>query len=768
MRHDWIWPALPHTFVRWFVESALSEWSPHGLGSAGQTPTFNIVLAMLALFGACGVPSNLTLFCLMMAIFAGAAAGVSYLFAVTQVRLDATSGRALAFAYAFGPVAFEKIVAGHLYWLVAYATLPWFAAFIWNGCADSPNRLRSFLAAALLYVVASTQIQFVVFDFFVALIIVIAIGRSRAAWIGLAFVVLVGMMHNANPALGPFRRHDEFVFNRFHATASWEEGMSSPVLELARFGGYFHYDQLALGGLPETVFDVARAFAAALAGAALIIRRDRRTAVFAIVGLGALFFASGWDGPFAPAMIYTLHRSDLFTLFRELYHVMALYALATTVLIALALEKLPVRVRRVAAFAVCVTTLPFLTLGLDRAVPAVTPVAGETESGYDLPFERVLLPDQEPIGADHRDFGGLDPARLSDDVVSSGDPILAVRAIIEGSLPMMRQRALLADLGVDSASFRTNRISVVNDSFQVDTGAEFTDFERHQRSLARRFGDDVTWNDARPVLAVETPHSTSALDAYLADADVPPGLELALRSSYEGNDIRKQWVSGRIWSFEQPDAENVAADTVLTGSAAPLSISLPPARSGFVYILAFGGPIEIGGVRTAVVPGSQRGLYHWYRRPIVFGTRQLEVSAANSPTGVSGIARAIVSRDGAWRPKTSSFPMLRYTALAPTRSSPWSLSATLPASPVSRTLVFRQTFESGWRLDVAGRSYGMPTRTHGVFDGWTVPPTPRDEAVVISYAPESNALFMVALSIAVEAAVLGSLVVTILQQRFAS
>lgn len=737
-RHDWIWPSVPATFVRMFLEGALSAWNPHGLGAGSQIPSLNPVYLSFAVLGYLGVPARLVLFVALFASFIFSALGIVRALFVLRIPLDLGTSRALGLAYAFGPICFQKDAAGHIFWLAAYSALPWFSAAVYRGCTE--REARSFAAAALLFAFSTVQVQFMFYDAFVAVTIAAMYARSARAALGVALIFAVGGLHNADALLAPSRSIADTLNTRLHATEEWERGMSASLGELMQFSGYMHYDQNAVPSTLLPLYRFGRFSFFTLAVVGFLIRwRDRRAVIFAVVALGGLFAAAGWDGPFKPLFSYALHRSDDFIVFREFFHSMALYAFGTTMLVAMALSSLPPRFRSfscgMALAIAALLTLPFSSGGLVRMVPSVTPDPLENEVGYALPHLRALLPYQEPIREPGDRSAGLDPARLSDDVATAGDPPLIVRSIVDQALPYTLQATLLADVGIDRAVWRVRRQSALSDGFEPGVGASFAGFRRRNSQLHTRFAPGVAFMNARPMIGLSSSFG-GPIACELADASLPNGRRVPVRSSYTGNDIRRQWVSGRLWSWMAPKALDVSMDPVFTESKRPLDLLLAAHPGDTVYALAVSAALSLNNQSPRRIFQARGGTYRWD----AWALRRRVTRAMLTSRGFSSVADVIVSRDPAWHPAACSPALAERTQpVSYSYTVPWTIRARIPPHAAQSVLTFARVFSRGWELRLDGRYVGPAQPGDGIFNAWRIPRQRRTQLAEISFAPQRSA-----------------------------
>ncbi len=748
---DWIWPVHAQGLVQWFTDDAISQWDPHGLGGIGAIPTFNFVYAALALLAAVGFSSNAVLFIFLGGALVAAILGTRKLLAELDIRVDRISEWALSGSYGLGPICFQKAAAGHLFWLAAYAALPWFTAFAWRGC--SRHDVRAFGVAALLYAISSTQIQFLGFDAFLFVAIAVVHRPSPLTWAGAAGILIVGLVHNANVFLAPLRPSAGFNIVGFHATLDWERGMSGTLLDLARMSGYLNHDVAGLPPPLHPIYAAAKMLLALLALIGIALQRDKRALVFGIVAAGALLFANGWKGPLQPLMQWWLFHASTFTVFRELFHIMALYALAVTILAALALSKLPKRVSIVFPLVALAAASPFLTLGLNRLVPNVGPDRGEHRAAG-IHGLRVLLPMQEPVARPGLASGGLDPARLVSDVASAGDPPLVLQAVLDGRLSRPTQEKLLADMGISRIAWRSGWASDLPDAFEPGVGAIFTEFQQQQQILRRRYTAPSNLSDVRSLLSLESVDASDPISSFLADYQVPPGRDISLVSSFVGNDIHRMWVSSRVWSWYAPNTDRVLGQPVYTTSSAPLSLPVHAATGTFIYILTSGKFATLDGMEPISYVGWRSSSYHWLRWRLT----KTEGTARFRSVGFSSVARVIVSGRAGWSPNVAGAPHSLPARALPTSSiSLWTVTSTLPSSTAAMRLVYARSYSSGWHLSVDGHDLGSAHRADGIFNGWIVGAAARPRTLRLFYAEEVPSATLILVDAVLELTILALL-----------
>lgn len=752
LHHDWLWPTDAHRFPALFA-GGLSAFASHGYGGGGGTPSVNVSLLLFALLGALGVPSVGVLFVFVAASIVCAQLATEALLAELEPRLGSLERTLAAACYAFGPVLFQKLVAGHVYYVLAYALLPAVALLAVRGTRT--ERLGPFLGAGLAIAASSGQLQFLVFDTLVVLAIAAARPRVRTfAFAGGA--IALGGLHNANAiaaALGAF--HDVSLA-RFQATLQWELDQSAHPLDLAPLGGYLGYDRAALVGPRLALYDVGRWTLVVLACASLARVRRAHVVVCSGLALVALAIASGVYGPFA-WLIPTLIHAPLFVLARELWHVMALYALALVVLAATGIGVMPRRLRvPVAVLAACVT-LPFLANGLAREVPAVPESALATRAGApDAGTSGGLVaefPFAEPLAlARAGDSAGVDPARLRDAVLSAGDPPPVVRTALGERSPDL---GLLADLGIGAILDRPALVSALGDAFEPNVGADARPWRANEANLRARA--ELAIGHPRPLLALEAEGTRTSLDAQLADASMPPGARVPLASSYRDDDVDRSWVSGRGWWWQFPEYERLASDPVLTRGAQPYALALPRSGADTVDVLLAGGVPRLDGTRGTFLGFAGDGSYAWWQFAHATPDAQLTIGSARSR--LRAIAAVVAGAQPSWRPPLEDAPVAPDGAGGDDAASfvvtadalhADRLSAVLPPSTRARTLVLRRAYSPGWMCEGTHLPVQAAVQTHGLFAGCRVPASSVPIRLHVFYAPARLTNALTALASAVE------------------
>ncbi len=211
---------------------------------------------------------------------------------------------------------------------------------------------------------------------------------------------------------------------------------------------------------------------------------------------------------------------------------------------AIGIACLPRRVQYVASGVILIVCAPFVSMGLQRMIPAIEAPAF-TSSPCASQNLQALLPNDEPVArAASPDSFGADPGRLIvNDGVVAGSPAFTQAALLRAA--RTGDMSLPAALGFGCAYWRDGIVSSLPRSFEPGVGARYAAFERRQSALQRRFSVARAAQVYRPAASLENIGAADALMRFFADGSLPPGMALPFTSSIEGNNLHSSWVSGQ-------------------------------------------------------------------------------------------------------------------------------------------------------------------------------------------------------------------------------
>jgi len=190
-QHDWDWP-----FTRAQAQQdaifATHVWRPLGLGAAIGVPNGAMLSAVIWRIASWLGPLPALHLC-EVAFFLCAAVG-AFLF----VRLLDPKACAIlaAGAYCTSPVLYNKLFAGHIYYLIGIAALPWVAYFAVMSVDRRAFTYANAIACGIAAAVSAVQFQFAAFSLITILIVVLprkATSVKKIAVFAIALVTLVAL-----------------------------------------------------------------------------------------------------------------------------------------------------------------------------------------------------------------------------------------------------------------------------------------------------------------------------------------------------------------------------------------------------------------------------------------------------------------------------------------------------------------------------------------------------------------------------------------------
>jgi hypothetical protein len=259
-----------------------------------------------------------------------------------RLKLNTYVSFAAGILYIFSPIIFSRIVAGHLYYLVAYFLSPLILANFLKGKEENSNRY--FIIAGLLLSFAVIQLQFLVMIFLILLIFALVdFKRIKKSMIGLFIVFSITFLITFSPIILSqlFVKTTEIPYNlnqllSYHALSS-APGLDKSFRVLDYVGPFGYLNLVNLGIMPSWIFYLD--FIIPIVGfSALLFRRDKYTVSFAVISILGLFLLKGLNPPFPGVFAFLFAHG--FYIFREVWHVAFLYGFAVTFLVAFFVERL--------------------------------------------------------------------------------------------------------------------------------------------------------------------------------------------------------------------------------------------------------------------------------------------------------------------------------------------------------------------------------------------------------------------------------------------
>jgi hypothetical protein len=330
-QHDWMWP-LTQTGVSAALADLRDGWSWMGDGHRHLYP-FAIYLFVPLLWAMYLIGSKTVLVGYLFGCFALSGAGASAAARLLGVRSRAAELVA-ALLYAFSPVVFNKIAAGHYYYWIGYALLPWLLSLTCEPVRESRFWQRWALIALVLSV-SWAQVQFLAFDFALLALVVLA----RVQRVGLRCItaaVAVALLTHVYAIVMLVHPPLTTSLASQHALPSGVISESAAWMEALRLDGYppgYYFvtvvNRVPWGAILADLLVGVTVFA--LVGLVYASRSKRyaRPLVITVLlfTLGGFVVVTGVHGPLGSMVVIAFERVRALSILKELYHAMVIPAL---------------------------------------------------------------------------------------------------------------------------------------------------------------------------------------------------------------------------------------------------------------------------------------------------------------------------------------------------------------------------------------------------------------------------------------------------------
>ena len=615
--------------------------------------------------------------------------------------------------YLGSPVFFNKLVAGHYFYLGAYALLPWGlyylihdSDFVW---------WRSGLRSGVVLALAGMQVQFLVFGPLLALGAGLVYGRLRSAALA-ACVVLVtalGQLTNFIAVNAPV------TLSSLVTIPHWIMNNSSSLQEALRGIGYFphYYEAVASGFQLQALWTIPL-----LAVIGAVGSKDRlRALCWLVLGLFGVVVMSGAKGPLALPIAAAFHWAPV-SIFRELYHFGVIPALAFAVLGVAALNR-----AQESRWFYAVPTFLLAALAFVGCAPLFAHAYAAELPQYDFSATvravldhvspgggRLLwLPAQQPIQVSGA-VGGVDPMTWPDNRIQTlSEPLPSgtlAYAVAELQIDDRAAADALANVGVGYVAVRPRFASGAYDLLEPALRPLVSPALRHATTyyrlgapfeLVAQVADALLYRNTsyRGTHWGLQPHCSSAPGRFAfgeIDSRSPAcwsdaAAVVPIAQPEDTDDPRSSWQPVERWSWAIPWIKE-ADGGWFTYSTGALRLGSMGSAPGYLFVALACTPGTIASL--ASMQGSRRILCDE-------GTRwtDTELNAALLPASLKiSNGRALLS--GAI--VSAGVPQLR------------------PAGPQA-DFVLASTLQSSPQWKLSGPSQASPVTMSGQTQGWLIP-----------------------------------------------
>jgi hypothetical protein len=347
--HDW--PIGPFTEMnRFYANGGMYVWN----SQLGNTIYFTDWIFRLSLIPFSILDGEVLTKGLLLLIIT--LSGFSAFYLGKQLKLSTFSSFAAGVLFIFSPIVFTRIVAGYIYYLIAYFLTPLILTLFLKGKEENKNKINKFfIIAGLLTSFAVIQVQFLVIILIILLVFsLIDFRKLKLSFLGLIIVFSITFLIDLSPIVLSqiLVKNANSYSNPLQLSISYYETLSASNLTKSfRLLGYeshpYGYTNIGTshdplfrfnaGVIPPWIFYLD--FLLPIVGfSALIFRKDKYTLSFAVISLIGLFLLKGLNPPFPSVFSFIFVHG--FYIFRELWHISFLYGFGISFLIAFFLERL--------------------------------------------------------------------------------------------------------------------------------------------------------------------------------------------------------------------------------------------------------------------------------------------------------------------------------------------------------------------------------------------------------------------------------------------
>jgi hypothetical protein len=425
--HDWFIGPYSEMNESW-AKNGLYKWDSKS-GNKGYDTDWLIKLILLPLpfMGGEVLSKGLLVLIITMSGFGAFCLG-------RRLKLNWYVSFATGILYIFSPIIFTRIVAGHLYYLIAYFLAPLIVAYFLKGKEENNNRY--FIIAGLLLAIAVVQLQFLVMIFLILIIFsLIDFQRIKKGIIGLFIIFSITFLITFSPVVlpqllvsiseVPFNVNQLLKYNALTSASDFAKsfrilGYEVQPYSYLNLGTSSDLFQSNTGIMPPWIFYLD--FVIPIAGfSILFFRKDKYTVSLALISIVGLFLLKGPNPIFSEFFVY-LFINGLY-IFREIWHLAFLYSFSITFMIAFFIQWIvQLKIKPVSKIVVSLSLISMIVVS--NGYPLLLGNFAGYLQTYEFPVEYhtlydkiisdpgnnvLILPYVNPIRYDNLTLKGLDP-----------------------------------------------------------------------------------------------------------------------------------------------------------------------------------------------------------------------------------------------------------------------------------------------------------------------------------------------------------------------
>ena len=493
LRHDWMIPQFPEQLVS-LLQTLFDTWTPQDLGRQLVYPSgylFYFFLAIPALFGL-----TTSLISKLLPIAFISFSGYSMHKLCKSLKLDNTPSLIAGIFYMLTPVVFNKLVAGHLPYLLSYCLSPLILQLFIESISKKGISLKKTFACGLLVALAGVQIQFLVM--LPTILFLYALMSKRFDLYANQLLIICAVIFLIHSFwLIPLLKSPQTPIQVFSsaATDAWIKAQSTQIANSLRLTGYItgYFDQAAQTcTLPA--WDLLSYLIPLLAFSVLYFTRKHSAVYFTALAVVSIFIAKGISFPLGEVMSWLFQNFPPTVLFRELYHIQVITALSYSVLLAILTQHLS-KIRFISIFLlviILIYSFPFLSGNFCGQLQTWQPRTDDRPlldwlNSISLDSRVLFLPMTQPVKYPNTAYAGNDPMigyssqpTLSKSWGTSGDSYRLI-SYLSGVLHDPNATYFTPLLSITNIEYMISRDDVQPSLYEFNQMARYDIFNNYQK-----------------------------------------------------------------------------------------------------------------------------------------------------------------------------------------------------------------------------------------------------------------------------------------------
>lgn len=339
--HDWIFPYTAYE-LKIYVTQAFYLWYDSNLGTHTVYPAkylLQYILLPCFYLGFTGA-SSIKILLFLIFVFSGY---FMYRLVYETFKLSYIPSLISGIFYIITPVIYNKVIAGHLLFLIGYTLSPLIIIYLTKYI--NTNRIKYLILVGLLIAFASIQIQFSVMLFILVTFYSFLVANANMHKIIkiILFITLIPLLIHSFwilPSAINFSSVTEIVVAASN-TDNLNSWSTSLINAFGLIGYRSHHFSTALDNHNyKDIWNFLSASLLILVFSSLFAARGRIPFFFGIVSIVTLIFTTAASPPFGNLVTFLYSNYPIFNLFREVYHLTFLLGFSYSVMLGYTFHKI--------------------------------------------------------------------------------------------------------------------------------------------------------------------------------------------------------------------------------------------------------------------------------------------------------------------------------------------------------------------------------------------------------------------------------------------